>query len=306
MFHGRLLPRTSAQVLCLLAFAWASPGHAEETPAKAETSGSFPLVEAERVEPAKEPEPEAEPQGAATPPATESLATEEKTAVLSTTKPEPPCEETSAAEGDPDAPFRAFAFMAGQERRRRYGTAMGGVVVGASSIVLGAVLQSEQNINPDIFYVLGGLGIGLALVGGVLPSQTEMQARGLRADQPGHSVEEARTLERNWEQWATAAKKRRVRGAFGGMVLGAGATGVGIAFLAGATDMSDSDRVLWGSLLLGSGVAMVAGGGLSLLVMSPMESAYQMYAASRPQSSGSAVSLKLRPFGLGLAANGTF
>lgn len=306
--------RTSAALACLVAVAWGLPGHAETTEVKPAASGSFPLVEAEPAEKPKAVEPEPASATTAFPSAPDAekvmppAASEPAPTATAASQPVPARPVFSAApaiEADPDAPFRAFAILAGQERRRRLGGAIGGALAGGSSIAIGAILKSEENINPDLFYVVGALGIGFSALALFLPSTIESEARRLRVDQSGHSVEAGKALEQKWEEWAESAKRRRIRNAIGGIAFGAVSTGVGIAFLAGAADMSDDDRLLWGSLFLGGGAAMLASGGVGLLMMSPMESSYQFYAASRPPKRG-AVSFKLRPLGLGLAANGTF
>lgn len=311
MFRSSARPSTSAALACLLAFAWVTPGRADEKTAPPAASSSFPLVdpEPEPVQPSSaEPEPGSAPvvpdapdAEKITPPASPETATGAP-CVPEERAPAP----ASTAELDPDAPFRAFAIVAQQERMRRYGAALGGVLAGGSSIVLGAILKSEENINPDVFYVAGGVAIGSSLLALFLPSPFEMEAKGYRVGAVGHSLDEARSFEKRWAAWAESAKRHRLRNSFGSMVVGAGFAGVGVAFLAGAGSMSDDDRTVWGSLLLGSGVAMAAAGGMGLLLLSPVESSYRLYAAAQPAAKGSQVSLRLRPFGIGLAANGTF
>lgn len=296
-----LLPNTA---LLLSALAFSTSARAEDVSATTASTGSLPPAEDGTLEAPAESEPgdpppdstaEA-PEAAAVPPAPTAAA-------------EVPCEESpaplSSVEADPDAVFRAYAAMAKQERRRRYAGAVAGVAGGGAAIAVGAILKSEEDINPGPFYVIGGLAAGFSLLGAIIPSPIEIQAKKLGAEEPGHTADEARALVRSWERAADDARRWRIRSSIGGLVVGAAATGVGIAFLSGATDLSRDDRVLWGSVLLGSGVALLGGSGASLFIESPVEQSYHFFEASQPKP-GKNVAVGIRPFGLGLAAGGTF
>lgn len=195
----------------------------------------------------------------------------------------------SGAAQDPDAVFRAFARYADTERRLRIGTAIGGVVAGAAAIGMGVAFADYFKIAPEPFYLLGGIAAVAPLVGLFSSSAAEGYARQIGAGEPGHTEAEALALRRNWAGFASNARARRHWSAGTSFVLGAISLGFGIAILDGAFNMRDNDRILWGSVLMGTAGATAASGVSSLLVLTPIEAAYEQLDATLPLPKGPTV-----------------
>jgi hypothetical protein len=200
---------------------------------------------------------------------------------------------------DHDAVFRAFASYAETERRARIGGAIGGVVAGAATIGMGVAFADYFNFSPEPFYLLGGIAAVAPLLGLFSSSSAESYARQIGADRPGHSEGEALALRRSWASLSRDARSRRHWSAGVSFVLSAVSFGFGVAVLEGTFSLPRNDRVLWGSVLMGAAGGMAASGAGSLLILSPVEAAYEQFEATLP--------LKARPsvaFGAGPSGGG--
>jgi hypothetical protein len=207
---------------------------------------------------------------------------------------------------DHDAVFRAFSRYADTERRLRIGAAVGGVIAGAATVAMGAVFADYFELPPEPFYILGGIAMVAPLAGLLTASSAETHARQLRADEPGHSEAEALGLRQTWATLADSARSRRHWTAAGSFVSSAIAVGFGVAILEGAFTMSSDDRLLWGSMLIGTGAAVAASGATALVVLSPVEAAYQQFDAAAPLRTGPRVSVRGGPGGVKASLSLTF
>lgn len=209
---------------------------------------------------------------------------------------------------DPDAVFRAFSIYAKDQKARRIAGSLGGVAIGGTTIALGAILHETVDANPEPWFIIGGVTAGLSLIGLFMPSPAEQLAHQYRADQLGHSAEEAEMFERKWEAAAGRAKSARIVGGVINLVLGAGATGAGIAILSGAGNLDDTGRGTWGSVLIAAGAGVMTAGVTSFIIKSPVETSYNGYMASQPGGNpdGFEVSFGAGPSGVGLSMSRAF
>jgi F0F1-type ATP synthase assembly protein I len=210
---------------------------------------------------------------------------------------------------DPDAVFRAFSLQAEDQKARRIGGAVSGILVGGTTIGLGAILNETINADAEPWYIVGGVLAGVSAVGLIRPSKAEQLAQQFHAASPGHTAEEAASFERRWEAEAEHAKKARMIGAVLNMVLGAGSAGMGIAIVSGAGDMTDDDRGTWGSIAVASGAGLITSGAVSLVVKSPLESSFDEYMAANGRTRGTlgvTASVGAGPTGFALTMSGSF
>lgn len=218
-----------------------------------------------------------------------------------------PAPQTAAAD-DPDRVFRAFSVYAEDQKRRRIAGAAGGVIIGGTTIAVGAVLKSTVDADPKPWYIVGGVVAGFSVLGLVMPSPAEQMAQHYRVDHPGHSMEDAARFEAKWASAAQRAKTGRALSGVINLVLGAGAAGAGGAIVGGAGTMSDNSRGTWGSILIATGAGFVAGGVTSFIVKSPVEISYEEYvaASSGASSSDQGIAVSLGLNGLGIGMTGSF
>lgn len=213
---------------------------------------------------------------------------------------------------DPDSVFRQFSVYAKHQKARRIAGAVGGMVVGGATIGIGAVLQSSVNVDPQPWYFVGGIVIGLSAVGLLIPSPAETMARSGRVDESGHSHEEAEAFEAKWASAADRARRNRIVGGIVNLAIGAGAAGAGLAIVSGAGNMNDDARAPWGSVLIGLGAGVMGSGVVSFFYKTPLETSFDQYRAGQsPTETGSAppalsVSLSALPTGTGLQMTGNF
>jgi hypothetical protein len=187
-------------------------------------------------------------------------------------------------EMDSDGVFRAFLVLSRDERRRRFMGALGGVVVGATTMGVGAVVANETDTSKTPWLIIGGVTAGLSLLGIVMPSPVEMMAHKFRVAEDGHTPEEAEKLEQAWSRQADKLKKMRFSGGTASLVLGSGSLATGIAFAAGAANFNSTERATWSSVLIALGSSMMVGGIANFLVLSPTERAYAVYKQGQPQA----------------------
>jgi len=207
---------------------------------------------------------------------------------------------------DSDAVFRAFRVYAASERDKRLVGAVAGVAAGVTTMVLGATIAEPTGTDPEVWYVVGGITAGVSLLGLLLPSPAEAMARSFRVKEPGHTPTEARALEIRWNDYALAAKRRRVTGGAVSLVVSAVAIGGGIAIATGAGDFTDNDRYFWSTFLIATGAGLGVGGVASLFVKSPAERSYEAYRAVRPETARLSPLLLGGPGGFLVGARGFF
>ena len=220
--------------------------------------------------------------------------------------PAPALAASSMPDQDNDAVFRAFAVLAAAERDKRIVGAVAGAVAGVTTIVLGATIAEPTGTDADVWYVFGGVTAGLSLIGLLLPSPAEGLARSYRVGETGHSAGEARALEIRWNDYALAAKRRRITGGAVSLVVSAVAIGSGIAISTGAGDFTADDQYFWGALLIGIGATAAVGGVTNLFVKTPAERSLEAYRAVRPEPIALAPLLVAGPAGAMVGARGTF
>ncbi len=170
---------------------------------------------------------------------------------------------------------------------RYYGIAMGvtGLVTGAVTIPTG-VYMLKVGDNPIPGAVTLGLGI-CAAVGGVISffvpsSDLDSLARSLEDKResgkaPGVIVAE---VEHEWRERAEATKVSRRAWGITGVVLGAAFLGVGAGFAIADTfsdNISRTEQQAIGAVLMGAGVANVAGGFTGIFLQTPIESTWEIY-----------------------------
>lgn len=209
---------------------------------------------------------------------------------------------SQAADEDPDAVFRAYDQFARRERTLRLVGGAGGVVFGVATMGIGSFVANKTDTSRTPWLVVGGVSTGLSLMGMIFPSDAERLGYQHSSAEGGHSSEEARALEQDWAKLADSARKERIAGGVVGLLLGAGNLGTGIAFAAGAGDLSDNQQAGWGGLLMGTGVMMLSGSTLSLLMPSDAEASYSGFMEGRNRR-GSKFNVK---FDVGAAPSGVF
>lgn len=256
----------------------------------------------------------------ATFPAAEEVPSEERSVVepppsggAALAPPAPPCPamdcpECPTFEGvrDPDAVFRAFSVVASAERAQRIAGGVTGLLLGGASLGVVAFLDAEAALSDATpWYVLGGVTMGSGLLALFLPTQIERLAASSRAEEPGHSSDEAAQFELAWARLAAEREGQRKSGALLGGALGAAGLGFGVALLAGAFDLSDQDRQLYGTVVVSVASGVLVGSAVSYFVPSAFERSFAAYrAATSPL--GASLSLVPAPGGAAVGVRGFF
>lgn len=212
---------------------------------------------------------------------------------------------------DPDAAFRAFQQFADRQRTKRIFGGAGGVIFGATTMGVGALVANKTDTSKTPWLVGGGILSGLSLLAMIVPSEAEQLASKARSSASGHSEEEAAQLLTAWKAMADSARTGRIVGNAVGLLLGAGSLGTGIALATGAGDLSDNQQAAWGGVLIGSGAALISGSVLGLFMKSDAEFTYQQFKATgsddaSPLISSFSVNVAAAPSGFFLGGMGSF
>lgn len=213
-------------------------------------------------------------------------------------------EQAESQEGD-QAVFHAFALLAKKERLKRLAGGASGTVFGAATMGVGSFIANQTETSKTPWLVIGGVTAGFSLLSLLVPSDTESLAHELSLDsQNSVSAAQARLLEQRWATLANEAHTERMAGGVVSLLLGAGSLATGIAFAAGAGNLSANEQATVGGLLMGGGVMFLSGGAYGLLVESDIESSYAQYTTSQGEAPTSlSQNLQLK---LGAAPNGFF
>ncbi len=257
--------------------------------------------------------PTEEPSPAAPAATAQSVATDAGGPAAASAPAEPVCPECPSVEcpvvetaTDADGVFRAFQVLASAEKTQRIVGGVTGLLLGGASLGVVGYLDSEGALSDATpWYILGGVTMGSSLLAFFLPSQIERLAASVRAAESGHSQAEAEQFERAWARLAAERETQRKSGALLGSAIGAAGIGFGVAILAGALDMTEQDRQLYGTVIIGAGSGVLGGSAASYFVPSSMETSYAQYRAARTPASAS-LSLLPAPGGAAVGVRGAF
>jgi hypothetical protein len=215
-----------------------------------------------------------------------------------------PARAAAADRTDPDAVFRAFAAYVEWERSNRIAGALGGAILGAGTIGLGAYLADRTDMSWTPWLVVGGIGTGMGVLALILPGPAERLAEEVATATPAHTAEQARSLELEWQKLADQAATERRAVAAGAFVLGAAALASGVVIGSGVGDLEGDRRTVVTGLLLGSGAALAVAGMANLIRHSPIERAFAQYQAAESAQARLEVTAAIGPDGWMLGVRG--
>jgi hypothetical protein len=190
--------------------------------------------------------------------------------------------------------------LASRERSLRVAGSYAGLIVGATTLGVGVVAETQSDKTYGIpIWIIGGTFVFHGVLG--LVTRGPLETLASQAD-----AESDAGLRDRWGSMARSARSERQVEGWLNVALGTMAVGAGTALAVGAGDLTSGERTGWSVAMLFTGGAVAGVGVASLITLSEAELGYRAAYGAAPPPPPMRVGFGALPGGGAFSLRGTF